>query len=106
MILRSSLWPTPCPVQHRFYWPVVPRARQGDWIVDPLIPRGDNQRKSEPKESSRGQLPATRAACPGRALLLTREKESNHESSCPFAARVSGRLERPGLVRGRAVPWR
>jgi len=30
MILRSSLWPTPCPVQHRFYWPVPPCARQGE----------------------------------------------------------------------------
>ena len=50
MILRSSVWPTPCPVQHRFYWPVQPCARRGDWIVDPWIQRGDNQRKSEPTQ--------------------------------------------------------
>ena len=65
-----------------------------------MLQRGDNQRKSEPEAEFAGQLPATHAACPGRTLLHTREKESNHESNCSFSARVSGRLECPGLVRG------
>ena len=99
MILRSSLWPTPCPVQHRFYWPVLPCARQGDWIVDPLIQRGDNQRKSEPKGSSRGDCRQRLPPVPV-GPSHTREQESNHESNCAFSARVSGRLERSGLVRG------
>ena len=57
-----------------------PCARQGDWIVDPLIRRGDNQRKSEPEGSSRGNCRQRCAACPGRMRLHAREKESHHET--------------------------
>ena len=48
-----------------------PCARRADWIVDPWIQRGDNQRKSEPKGSSPAELSATLAACPGWTLLHT-----------------------------------